>query len=147
LTQHDINTITNNSSQSQLIGRGGFGLVYRGDWQGREVAVKKQTGGSEAIRQIREELTYLMSLRGPHILPLLAACTETSSFALVTPFMPNGSLFDHLGELGAEPENPAGVSLPLRRRLIIFAEVVSALNFCHQRNVFHRDIKVGCYRT
>lgn len=55
-----------------------------------------------------------------------------SMIYLVTEYAPNGEIFDHLVANGRMKEPEAAR---------VFMQLISAVNYCHQRGVVHRDLK------
>lgn len=91
---------------SNVIGKGGYGTVYKGELKGTGgiVAVKRlhsgndtsQNGSRERLRQSLTELRTLARFRHDNILPIYAYSLEGSEPCLVYQFMSNGSLEDRL---------------------------------------------------
>ncbi|KAL6847424.1 hypothetical protein ACP4OV_023277 [Aristida adscensionis] len=83
LPLEDLRQITNNFSDEQLIGEGGFGKVYKGVLQnGDIVAVKKLTSTMPAginDKQFQNEVHHLMKLKHPNIVQLIGYCSETET--------------------------------------------------------------------
>ncbi|XVE80676.1 hypothetical protein DITRI_Ditri14bG0157600 [Diplodiscus trichospermus] len=89
---------TKNFHPDNLLGRGGFGPVYKGKLRdGRLVAVKKlshdksQQGESEFFAEVR----MITSIQHKNLVRLLGCCSDGSQRLLVYEFMKNGSL-DHI---------------------------------------------------
>ncbi|KAL6846934.1 hypothetical protein ACP4OV_022787 [Aristida adscensionis] len=115
LPLEDLKKITNNFSDELLIGKGGFGKVYKGVVQnGDMVAVKKLTLTVPGTRdkQFENEICHLMKLRHPNIVQLVGYCSETKNLLvpyngkyvyaekserlLCLEYMPKGSLREHI---------------------------------------------------
>ena len=123
------------------LGSGAFGTVYRGEWQGRRVAVKVLTtacgSDSRELDSFRQEVAVLSRLRHPHIIAFLAACTVPPNICIVEELAEGGSLHQRLhGRPGARCTAP----LPLPQLLQVAADVAEALAYLHPR-IVHRDLK------
>jgi 5'-nucleotidase/UDP-sugar diphosphatase len=80
-----------------LLGRGGYGEVYRGNWKGTGVAVKTINSAhiTRAMRQSFVEETSIMSrLRHPNVVLFMAASTKPPLLCIVMEYMALGSLYD-----------------------------------------------------
>ncbi|MBA0609951.1 hypothetical protein Godav_010854, partial [Gossypium davidsonii] len=89
---------TKNFHPDNLLGKGGFGPVYKGKLKdGRMVAVKRlshdksQQGESEFLAEVR----LITSIQHKNLVRLLGCCSDGSQRLLVYEFMKNGSL-DHI---------------------------------------------------
>ncbi|XP_012502777.1 PREDICTED: receptor-interacting serine/threonine-protein kinase 3 isoform X2 [Propithecus coquereli] len=118
----------------KLVGRGGFGAVFRAhhrSW-GSDVAVKIVNS-----KDINREVKAMAGLRSRYVL-LLLGVTENLEWdgeswpGLVTEFMENGSLAGLL-----QPQCPQ--PWPLRCRVL--QEVVCGMCYLHHENLLHRDLK------
>ncbi|XP_041994499.1 probable serine/threonine-protein kinase drkD isoform X1 [Salvia splendens] len=119
------------------IGQGSFAVVYRGIWNGSDVAVKVYTGSQydETLLDYKKEIDIMRRLRHPNVLLFMgASCTE-EKIAIVTEYMTRGSLFKTL--------HRSNQSLDIRRRLRIALDVARGMNYLHHRNppIVHRDLK------
>ncbi|KAI7758098.1 hypothetical protein M8C21_002089 [Ambrosia artemisiifolia] len=137
----DLALATNNFSDDQKLGEGGFGCVYKG-YLSREntiVAVKKVSQGSkQGNKEYRTEVKIISSLRHRNLVKLIGWCHDESKFLLVYEFMPNGSLDYHLF-------NKKSV-LKWDVRYNIAKGLASALLYLHEeceQCVVHRDIKAS----
>src|SRR4051812_17652346 len=120
-----------------LLARGGTGVVHLAtDRMGREVAVKRLAlSGSAADietarRRIRREAELLAALDHPSIMPLLAVEDDGPDVLLVMPYLPGGSLADHVRRFG--PMAPGQVDR-------LAGPLMDALAAAHARGVVHRD--------
>uniref|UniRef100_A0A1B0CAN9 non-specific serine/threonine protein kinase n=1 Tax=Lutzomyia longipalpis TaxID=7200 RepID=A0A1B0CAN9_LUTLO len=95
---------TNNWSDKSILGKGGFGTVYKGMWKCTAVAIKKieyrGTGDAEAnkiqMQQSLNELRHLNSCRHDNILPLYGYSINGAEPCLVYQLMTGGSLEQRL---------------------------------------------------
>ena len=143
----ELEAATENFNSDNLLGRGGFGTVYKGVLVNREVAVKRFSRNShEGKRDFIAEITTISNLHHRNLVKLLGWCHERDELLLVYEFMPNKSL-DKLifcnQNHGAET-NP--VTLNWERRHGVIYGVTQALDYLHngcEKRVLHRDIKAS----
>jgi len=121
------------------IGAGGMGAVYRAvraDQQYRsEVAVKLLRTGHGAravVSRFRTERQILAGLDHPNIARLLDGGTTDGGVPYFVMELIDGQRID---------EYCAARDLSIRRRLQLFGDVCSAVQYAHQRLIIHRDIK------
>ncbi|KAK6022983.1 kinase domain protein, partial [Ostertagia ostertagi] len=100
----DLQVATSNFADENILGKGGYGVVYVGEWKHTKIAVKRfmSTGTKgaqiqrERLRQSLQELKTLAKFRHDNILPLYAFSLEGPEPCLVYQYMSNGSLEDRL---------------------------------------------------
>lgn len=95
----ELRTATNNFSSKNILGEGGYGIVYRGCLRdGATVAVKRlkdyNAAGGEVQFQTEVEMISLAVHR--NLLRLVGFCTADNERLLVYPYMPNGSVASQL---------------------------------------------------
>jgi hypothetical protein len=97
-TFKQLHSATGGFSKSNVVGNGGFGLVYRGVLNdGRKVAIKLMDhAGKQGEEEFKMEVELLSRLRSPYLLALLGYCSDNSHKLLVYEFMANGGLQEHL---------------------------------------------------
>ncbi|CAD6337126.1 unnamed protein product [Miscanthus lutarioriparius] len=122
----------------ERVGLGCFGEVYRGEWHGTEVAVKKflqQDISTDALEEFRTEVGIMRRLRHPNVVLFMGAVTRVPHLSIVTEFLPRGSLF----RLIHRPNN----QLDEKRRLRMALDVARGMNYLHNCTpvVVHRDLK------
>ncbi|KAG0469217.1 hypothetical protein HPP92_018545 [Vanilla planifolia] len=137
----DLNRITRGFSNSNFVGKGGFGPVYRGcidqKVQPTRVAVKLlDHEGLQGHKEWLAEVRCLGKLRHPNLVKLIGYCCENEHRLLVYEFIANGSLEDHLFNNVLTP-------LSWHKRLKIAVAAAKGLCFLHEaeKPVIHRDFK------
>ncbi|KAH9685304.1 protein kinase domain-containing protein [Citrus sinensis] len=129
---------TDGFSENNLIGRGGFGSVYRARiHDGIEVAVKVfnlQYVG--ALKSFDVECDMMKSIRHRNLIKIITSCSNEDFKALVLEYMPHGSLEECLYS--------SNHILDISQRLNIMIDVASALEYLHfgyAAPVIHCDLK------
>uniref|UniRef100_A0A5B7ANF9 Putative L-type lectin-domain containing receptor kinase S.5 isoform X1 n=1 Tax=Davidia involucrata TaxID=16924 RepID=A0A5B7ANF9_DAVIN len=131
------------NSKNQL-GKGGFGTVYKGLLDSKEVAVKRFSNDSrEGKQDFIAEVTIIGNLHHKNLVKLVGWCYERNELLLVYEFMPNGSL-DRL--IFCKKNQDMASTLSWERRHGIICGVARALDYLHngcEKRVLHRDIKAS----
>ncbi|XP_019423487.1 PREDICTED: serine/threonine-protein kinase EDR1-like isoform X1 [Lupinus angustifolius] len=120
------------------VGIGFFGEVFRGIWNGTEVAIKvflEQDLTSENMEDFCNEISILSRLRHPNVILFLGACTKPPRLSMVTEYMEMGSLY-YLMHLGGQKKR-----LSWRRRLKMLHDICKGLMCIHRMKIVHRDLK------
>uniref|UniRef100_A0ACD5WEH9 Uncharacterized protein n=5 Tax=Avena sativa TaxID=4498 RepID=A0ACD5WEH9_AVESA len=137
---NDLVIATNNFSDGNKLGEGGFGSVYRGflDEMDLHVAIKRVSKGSKQGRkEYASEVRVISRLRHKNLVQLIGWCHGGDELLLVYELMPNGSLDSHLYGVN-------NAVLPWSVRYEIVLGLGSALLYLQQdwdQCVLHRDIK------
>lgn len=94
---------TNNWAEKNILGKGGFGIVYKGEWISTKVAIKKleyresRSGSSkEHLLQSLNELRHLNHCRHDNILPIYGFAMKDETCLVVYQLMLGGSLEERL---------------------------------------------------
>ncbi|KAL7141799.1 hypothetical protein ABFS83_08G078100 [Erythranthe nasuta] len=139
----EIRSATENFSRALVIGRGGFGKVYRGLIDnGREyVAIKRlKSNSKQGKHEFLTEIETLSELRHINLVSLIGYCSERREMILVYEYMASGTLSDHLYKL--EREGFSCSSLTWKQRLNICIGAGRGLDYLHTgHGVIHRDVK------
>uniref|UniRef100_A0A0D9XRT5 non-specific serine/threonine protein kinase n=1 Tax=Leersia perrieri TaxID=77586 RepID=A0A0D9XRT5_9ORYZ len=134
---------TNDFSEDCILGRGGFGVVFKGDLNGKLVAVKRcdsGTMGTKGQQEFLAEIDVLRKVRHRHLVALLGYCTHGNERLLVYEYMSGGTLREHLCDLQQSGYNP----LTWTQRMIIALDVARGIEYLHglaQETFIHRDLK------
>ncbi|KAJ0074829.1 hypothetical protein Patl1_33702 [Pistacia atlantica] len=144
-TLQELQVMTNNFSRDELLGRGGFGKVYKGfiddrlkpGLKAQPVAVKVlDLNGSQGHDEWLAEVIFLGQLKHPHLVKLIGCCCEDEHRLLVYEYMPLGNLENKLFENYYAP-------LPWLTRIKIAIGTAECLAFLHgeAKPVICRDLK------
>lgn len=135
----ELKQYTNNWSEDNMIGVGGYGKVYRGELpNGDVVAIKRATEGSmQGANEFKNEIELLSRVHHRNLVGLVGFCYEGGEQALIYEFMINGTLTDHL-------KTYLEVPLSWEARLEIALASAIGINYLHDHAtppIIHRDIK------
>lgn len=142
-TYKELRRATGGFSESNLLGRGAFGIVYKGILPSdkSEVAVKKLLLSSkEHEDEFRSEVEIISSIRHRNLVELRGWCHERRRQVLVYEYVPNKSLEYHLFN------NDAAPILGWMERYRVAVGVAAALEYLHegrQQCILHRDVKAA----
>ncbi|KAI3723808.1 hypothetical protein L2E82_35566 [Cichorium intybus] len=135
-----LQSATNNFSEQNILGRGGFGEVFKAILDDNNiVAVKKIEVGctNKAKEEFENEVKLISNVHHQNLLHLLGWSSEGSNLLLVLEYMPNGSLDRFLW--GAKKG-----TLNWKQRYDIIFGVARGLAYLHNEidvKIIHRDIK------
>ncbi|EFH40938.1 hypothetical protein ARALYDRAFT_919271 [Arabidopsis lyrata subsp. lyrata] len=126
---------TKGFNKDGFLGRGGFGEVYRGNlFSNREIAVKRMShDGDQGVKQFVAEVVSMRCLKHRNLVPLLGYCRRKHELLLVSEYMPNGSLDEHL----FDDQKPV---LSWRQRLVI----IKGIAYLHSVTFIQVRTKLFC---
>ena len=138
ITYLELEQATNGFSQSNLIGKGGFGSVYKGILSdGVSVAIKVfNLNVKEGFKSFEAECDVLCRIRHRNLVKIISCCSSVDFKALVLEYMPNGSLMKWLYS--------HNYFLDMLQRLNTMIDVASSLEYLHHEcpsPVVHCDLK------
>ncbi|OIW18795.1 hypothetical protein TanjilG_13547 [Lupinus angustifolius] len=140
-TLRDLEVATNRFSKDNIIGEGGYGVVYRGQLvNGSPVAVKKLLNNlGQAEKEFRVEVEAIGHVRHKNLVRLLGYCIEGTHRLLIYEYVNNGNLEQWLH--GAMRQYGF---LTWDARIKILLGTAKALSYLHEAiepKIVHRDIK------
>ncbi|KAH0711686.1 hypothetical protein KY290_007321 [Solanum tuberosum] len=139
-----LKNVTNNFSEDNILGRGGFGTVYKGELHdGTKIAVKRMENGiitGKGLAEFKSEIAVLTKVRHRHLVGLLGYCLDGNEKLLVYEYMPQGTLSSHLFNWAEEGLKP----MEWTKRLTIALDVARGVEYLHSlahQSFIHRDLK------
>lgn len=114
----------------QQIGKGGFGVVYSGEWNYQKVAIKEMPTGVDSFKR---ELSIMMKLKScEFIIRFFGVVEEGQKSMIIMELAENGSLYDVLH--GTK-------SISVDQKLNICKKIAFGIDYMHKLGILHRDIK------
>ncbi|KAB0376436.1 hypothetical protein FD755_010880 [Muntiacus reevesi] len=122
----------------ETLGKGTYGKVKKArESSGRLVAIKSirkdKIKDEQDLMHIRREIEIMSSLNHPHIIAIHEVFENSSRIVIVMEYASRGDLYDHISERQRLSE---------REARHFFRQIVSAVQYCHQNGVVHRDLKL-----
>ncbi|XP_026381784.1 probable serine/threonine-protein kinase PBL28 [Papaver somniferum] len=145
-TLKEMEAATSSFSDENLLGKGGFGRVYKGTLSsGEVVAIKKmelpsfKSAQGDREREFRVEVDILSRLEHPNLVSLIGYCADGKHRFLVYEFMQHGNLEDHLNGVSE-------VKMDWSQRLKVALGAAKGLDYLHSGSalgipIVHRDFK------
>ncbi|XP_010989672.2 NUAK family SNF1-like kinase 2 isoform X1 [Camelus dromedarius] len=122
----------------ETLGKGTYGKVKKArESSGRLVAIKSirkdKIKDEQDLMHIRREIEIMSSLNHPHIIAIHEVFENSSKIVIVMEYASRGDLYDHISERQRLSERDARH---------FFRQIVSAVHYCHQNGIVHRDLKL-----
>ncbi|OMO91589.1 hypothetical protein COLO4_18263 [Corchorus olitorius] len=138
-TYAEVVNITGNFED--VIGKGGFGSVYRGEMKdGTQVAVKMLSASStQGSDEFQTEAELLMRVHHRNLVSFIGYCDDGTNMSLIYEYMANGNLKDYLSHKNSQ-------TLNWEMRLRIAIDAAQGLEYLHygcKPPIIHRDVKTA----
>ncbi|KAG2327734.1 hypothetical protein Bca52824_010462 [Brassica carinata] len=133
---------TNNFSNANKLGKGGFGIVYKGRLlDGKEIAVKRLSKMSfQGTEEFKNEVRLIARLQHINLVRLLGCCVDKGEKMLIYEYLENLSLDSHIFDITRRS------NLNWQMRFDITNGIARGLLYLHQDSRFriiHRDLKAS----
>ncbi|KAL7136261.1 hypothetical protein ABFS83_10G017900 [Erythranthe nasuta] len=143
-TYHSLRSATQVFHPLNRIGRGGFGVVYKGVLRdGTQVAIKCLSAASkQGTNEFLTEINTISNIQHPNLVQLIGCCIEGNNRILVYEYLENNSLTSAL----LVSNDKRVVELDWSKRAAICVGTASGLAFLHEDaepSIVHRDIKAS----
>ncbi|XP_077220918.1 serine/threonine-protein kinase STY46-like isoform X2 [Tasmannia lanceolata] len=120
------------------VASGSYGDLYRGSYRSQDVAIKvlkPERVNVDMQREFAQEVYIMRKVRHKNVVQFIGACTMPPSLCIVTEYMSGGSVYDFL-------RKQKGVFKP-PSLLKVAIDVSKGMNYLHQNNIIHRDLKAA----
>ncbi|XWS42198.1 hypothetical protein CRYUN_Cryun17cG0147600 [Craigia yunnanensis] len=120
------------------IASGSYGDLYRGTYVTQEVAIKvlkPELVTGEMLREFSQEVYIMRKVRHKNVVQFIGACTRAPNPCIVTEFMARGSIYDYLHKQRGDFKLPSLLKVAI--------DVSKGMNYLHQNNIIHRDLKTA----
>ena len=128
--------------EEKQIGRGGMGELYLGEWQGKQIAIKKikldYIKNNVLSNKFIKEINIIASMRHPNILLYMGVTIDNNNnYYMITEYLPQGSLHEYLHP----PKKTKKIPLTDKQKIKIALQIAIAIQYIHSRKILHCDLK------
>ncbi|XP_059280980.1 serine/threonine-protein kinase STY8-like isoform X2 [Lycium ferocissimum] len=120
------------------VASGSSGDLYKGTYCSQEVAIKvlkPEQLNMDILKEFSQEVFIMRKIRHKNVVQFIGACTRAPNLCIVTEYMSRGSIYDFLHK------QKGAFKLPTL--LKVAADVSKGMNYLHQNNIIHRDLKTA----
>lgn len=120
------------------VASGSYGDLYKGTYCSQDVAIKvlkTERINTDLQKEFAQEVYIMRKVRHKNVVQFIGACTKPPSLCIVTEFMSGGSVYDYLHK------HRGTFKLPSLLKVAI--DVSKGMNYLHQNNIIHRDLKAA----
>ncbi|CAI0407912.1 unnamed protein product [Linum tenue] len=121
-----------------MVASGAYGDLYKGTYCSQEVAIKvlkAERVNTDMQKEFAQEVYIMRKVRHKNVVQFIGACTKPPSLCIVTEFMSGGSVYDYLHK------HKGVFKLPSLLKVAI--DISKGMNYLHQNNIIHRDLKAA----
>ncbi|KAF8668292.1 hypothetical protein HU200_052348 [Digitaria exilis] len=125
-------------TMGEKIASGSSAVLYRGTYNGLDVAIKSlkiANHNNPSEIEFLQEVLILRKVKHDNILQFYGACTDHPYYCIVTEYMPGGNLYDFL--------HKHNNFLDLVTILKIATSISKGMDYLHQNDIIHRDLKTA----
>ncbi|XP_041954785.1 uncharacterized protein LOC121713843 isoform X2 [Alosa sapidissima] len=126
----DVSTITVNNDN--CIGRGSYGAVYKGSYQGTPAAVKIIPIGDSSV--ITNEFLIPLRLSHPHIVRMMAVAKSETQILIANEYIHGANLHQVLYK-------GTSIKIQYEDKLFVALEIAMAVEYIHGKQIIHQDLK------
>ncbi|KAK2665653.1 hypothetical protein Ddye_004227 [Dipteronia dyeriana] len=120
------------------VASGSYGDLYKGTYCSQEVAIKvlkPERLNSDLQKEFAQEVYIMRKVRHKNVVQFIGACTKPPSLCIITEFMSGGSVYDYLHKQKGVFKLPSVLKVAI--------DVSKGMNYLHQNNIIHRDLKAA----
>ncbi|KAL3613920.1 Serine/threonine-protein kinase sty46 [Castilleja foliolosa] len=120
------------------VASGSYGDLYKGTYRSQEVAIKilkTERLNTELQKEFAQEVYIMRKVRHKNVVQFIGACTRPQNLCIVTEYMSGGSVYDYLHKQRGTFKLPALLKVAI--------DVSKGMNYLHQNNIIHRDLKAA----
>ncbi|EER97120.1 serine/threonine-protein kinase STY17 [Sorghum bicolor] len=120
------------------VASGSYGDLYRGTYCSQDVAIKvlkPERINADMQREFAQEVYIMRKVRHKNVVQFIGASTKPPNLCIITEFMSSGSVYDYLHKHKGVFKLPALVGVAM--------DVSKGMNYLHQNNIIHRDLKTA----
>ncbi|PAN03680.1 hypothetical protein PAHAL_1G015000 [Panicum hallii] len=120
------------------VASGSNGDLYRGSYCSQDVAIKvvrPERISADMYRDFAQEVYIMRKVRHRNVVQFIGACTRQPNLYIVTDFMSGGSVYDYLHKKNS--------TFKLPEILKVAIDISKGMNYLHQNNIIHRDLKTA----
>ncbi|PON40307.1 Phosphorylase kinase, gamma catalytic subunit [Trema orientale] len=122
----------------KMVASGSYGDLYKGTYCSQEVAIKilkPERINTDMQREFAQEVFIMRKVRHKNVVQFIGACTKPPSMCIITEYMAGGSVYDYLHKKRGFFKLPS--------LLKVATDISKGMNYLHQNNIIHRDLKAA----